>query len=267
MPSPTGTHDDGLHVDDARQQHVQRPGSRPRSTAAPAGVGTGGWPGTLGNGLNADALTFGTSITQVLGPGAVCDVGDLTLATDYTITAADNNKVVCRGTGKVQLSFQNATAKITIVSHGLIEISGQNANLSPADAGHGILAWTDQDSNTQEFSAKVAGSNFHIGPSIIFTPRSGQDVSGSTGSELCIQHIGQGQIKIQGSTNEFGPGACGPAEPEPAEITITKHDGAGQLLGGATFSITPDPLDADASLSVTDNVVAPTTTPPPARST
>ncbi len=253
-----GTHDEDCISAPGSNDYSPPPpnnGAPTEVDAAPAGVGAGGWPGTLAAGLNSNARQFGNDVTQVLGTGAVCNVGSLTTSSDYTINpVADNNKVICRGSGKVVLNTQNATMKVTIISHGLIEISGQGANLSPADAGHGILAWTDQDSNTEEFSFKISGSNFNIGPSIAFTPRSGQDVSGSNGSANCLQLIGQGQIKIQGSTNVFGNTSCGPVAPEPGEITITKRDGAGQALGGATFRITPDPLDADASLSVTDNV-------------
>ena len=219
------------------------PGSPSNISGQPSGVGADGWPGDLGTYLNADGLTFGNTITQVL-PGASCMPGtSLTNSGDLTLTAAHNGQVVCNGTGKVQLNASGANAanplviSVTIVSHGAIEISGQHVRLRPVS--HGVLAWTDQNSATNDVSIKLAGSNFDVvEKSIFFTPRSGQDISGSEGSELCIQHIGQGRIKVAGSKSEFGPGSCGP--PALPQVSVDKTPDSETVNAGqpATFAMT-----------------------------
>jgi uncharacterized repeat protein (TIGR01451 family) len=183
----------------------------------PPGLDAGGWPGNLSLFLNPPSggqthpQTFST-IGQVL-PGETCDVGSLSGTSDITLTQANSGQVVCNGTGKVQLAISGQNAanplvmSITIVSHGSIEISGQHVSLTPAT--HGVLAWTDQNSSTNDVSIKLAGSNFDVPErAILFTPRSGQDISGSEDSELCIQVIGQGRNKVAGSSSTFGPGLC-----------------------------------------------------------
>ena len=74
---------------------------------------------------------------------------------------------------------------------------------------------------------------------ILFTPRGGIDTSGSDDSELCIQLIGQGSIKVAGSNSTFGPGsdACVDAAPD---VVVQKTPDSGTVNAGdtATFSIT-----------------------------
>lgn len=195
----------------------------PADINGPYQIGPGGWPGNLGTFLNADNQTFGTDITQVLGPGAVCDVGDLTLTTDYVITPADTGKVICRGTGKVILSLSGVSSanplvmSITVVSHGPIEFGGQHLRLTPFK--NGILAWTDLPFSTTATSIKLNGSNLDIPEkALLFTPRSGQDVSGSDDSDMCIQLIGQGALKIAGSNSSYGP--FGPSCPLPLAVIL-----------------------------------------------
>ncbi|HMO59443.1 MAG TPA: hypothetical protein PKC19_18980, partial [Roseiflexaceae bacterium] len=72
------------------------------------------------------------------------------------------------------------------------------------------LAWTDQRFDDEATSIKIAGSNVNIvSRAILFTPRSGQDVSGSNSARLCIQMVGQGALKVAGSNATFGPLASG----------------------------------------------------------
>jgi uncharacterized repeat protein (TIGR01451 family) len=208
-----------------------------------------GWPGDLDSHLNSDGLTFGTDIEQILGPGAVCDVGSLTNSGDIVVDQDEDGKVVCNGTGKVDLNAQNQTMSVTIVSHGAIVISGQGANLSPAS--HEILAWTDQDSETAAESIVISGSNFTVpDKAILFAPRSGIDVGGSDDSSLCIQLIAQGKIKVQGSRSSFGPGAC--EEPPPlANPKCTDLEGDGQDWSELKVDPNADGNFTDGTLAVT----------------
>jgi hypothetical protein len=197
----------------------------PTSVHGPYQIGPKAWPGNLGDYLNLDGMTFGNVVTQVL-PGEACDRGTLTGSSDLTITAADAGRVVCNGTGKITIGVSNLGSaadpfEITMISHGLIEVSGSNHYLAPA--AHGVLAWTDQRFSTDATSFKLSGSNINV-PSraIAFTPRSGQDVSGSNNATLCLQLIGQGSIKIAGSNSTFGPYSPGCAVPEQHELTVSK---------------------------------------------
>jgi hypothetical protein len=182
------------------------------SIQGPYQFGPGGWPGNLGNYLDANGMTFGDDINQVL-PGVTCDRGSLTHPGVIEITAADNGKVVCNGGDPIKISVSGLGVpsnpfRITMVSHGLIEISGSNNYLAPAVSG--VLAWTDQRFSDEATSVKIAGSNVNIVErAILFSPRSGQDVSGSDSSLLCIQMIGQGALRAAGSNSIFGPFAPG----------------------------------------------------------
>ncbi len=184
----------------------------PAGIQGPYQIGPNGWPGNLGNYLDANGMTFGNDINQVL-PGVTCDRGSLTHSGVIEITAADNGKVVCNGDDPIKISDSGLGApgnpfRITMVSHGLIEISGSNHYLAPAV--YGVLAWTDQRFGDEATSVKIAGSNVNIVErAILFSTRSGQDVSGSNSSLLCIQMIGQGSLKAAGSNSILGPFAPG----------------------------------------------------------
>lgn len=182
--------------------------NNPNEVNGPYQIGVKGWPGNLGDFLDANGMTFGNNVTQVL-PGMRCDVGSLTASGVIEVTAADEGKVVCNGTDPIKISMSGLGTpakpfRITMISHGLIEISGSNHFLRPAV--HGILAWTDQRFSNEPASIKIAGSNVNVtSQAILFTPRSGQDVSGSNSAVLCIQMIGQGSLKVGGSNASFGP--------------------------------------------------------------
>ena len=186
---------------------------------------TNGWPGNLGTFLDSNNLTY-TNTTSTKAVGIDCDVGDLTLGSNYTIVpATDENKVICSGAGKITLDVSGVGTSadhftITMLSHGTIEVSSQNSFLEPK--AHGILAWTDEDSNTNDVSIKLAGSDTSIAKrAILFSPRSGQDYSGSDDATLCIQAIGQGINKVPGSTSTFGPFIAGCPLPS-ATLTVNK---------------------------------------------
>jgi hypothetical protein len=180
----------------------------PTLVRGPFQIGPKGWPGNLGTFLNANGRTFGNQVSQVL-PGYRCDVGSLTRSGTLEITAAHNGKVVCNGRDPIKISrsglgTSSRPFRITMVSHGLIEISGSNHFLAPA--AHGVLAWTDQRFSDEATSIKISGSNVNVvRRAILFTPRSGQDVSGSNSARLCIQMIGQGALKAAGGNTTFGP--------------------------------------------------------------
>ena len=137
----------------------------PTSPQGPYQIGSKGWPGNLGDFLNADGMTFGTDVTQVLGAGATCDRGSLSSnsSVNLTITSADNGRVICNGTGQISIGVSNLGSaanpfKITMISHGSISIGGSNHFLAPSDKGHGILAWTDQAFSTNATSVTLSGS-------------------------------------------------------------------------------------------------------------
>jgi hypothetical protein len=184
----------------------------PNDIYGPYQIGSKGWPGSLGNFLDANGMTFGNDIAQVL-PAVACQRGSLTHGGVIEITAADNGKVICNGEDPIKISDSglgtvNNRFRITMVSHGLIEISGSNHYLAPAV--YGVLAWTDQRFSDEATSIKISGSNVNVVKrAILFSPRSGQDVSGSNSALLCIQMIGQGAIKVAGSNSTFGPLAPG----------------------------------------------------------
>jgi hypothetical protein len=180
----------------------------PNDVQGPYQIGLKGWPGNLGNFLDTNGMTFGNDVTQVL-PGKVCDRGSLTGSGVIEITSADNGKVVCNGKDPIKISVSGLGTitvpfTITMISHGLIEIGGSNHYLAPAT--HGVLAWTDQRFSDEATSIKIGGSNVNVmSPAILFTPRSGQDISGSNSAILCIQMIGQGALKAAGSNSRLGP--------------------------------------------------------------
>jgi hypothetical protein len=186
----------------------------PGEVQGPYQIGPKGWPGNLGDFLDANGMTFGNEVTQVL-PGMACDRGSLTASGVIEITSADNGKIVCNGNDPIKISVSGlGTAaipfKITMISHGLIDISGSNHYLAPAAPG--VLAWTDQRFSDEATSIKISGSNVNVtSRAILFTPRSGQDVSGSDSAILCIQMVGQGALKAAGSSSTLGPLAsrCG----------------------------------------------------------
>jgi hypothetical protein len=216
------------------------------SIQGPYQLGAKGWPLSLGDYLDANGETFATDVTQVL-PGASCYPGtSLTGTTDVVIGPEHNNAVVCNGTGKINIGLSNlgsaiAPFRITMISHGSIDVGGSNNFLVPADSGHGVLAWTDQAYGSNATAIKIGGSSVNVPRrALLFSPRSGQDVSGSVNATLCIQMIGQGALKAGGSSAHFGPLApgCG----APAEIVTDVHAnlGTGQehtSLGGGLSAV------------------------------
>lgn len=192
----------------------------PGDVQGPYQIGAQDWPGNLGEFLDGNGMTFGNDVTQVL-PGVTCDVGSLTHSGDIEITAADEGKVICNGEDPILLSDSGfgtpqTPFRITMISHGLIDISGSDHYLAPAV--HGVLAWTDQRYEDEATSIKIAGDNVNVlSRAILFTPRSGQDVSGSNSDLLCIQMIGQGALKVAGSNSTLGPLApgCGGGTQQP----------------------------------------------------
>ncbi len=207
----SNTYDSGLPL------NITGNGS-PGDVHGPYQIGANGWPGNLGNFLDGNGMTFG-SVSQAL-PGVSCDVGSLTHSGEIEVTPADDGKVICNGDDPIVISDNgfgspSAPFRITMISHGLIEISGSDHYLAPAV--HGVLAWTDQRHDDEANSIKIAGDNVNVvSRAILFTPRSGQDVSGSNSTALCIQMIGQGTLKIAGSNHlaagPLAPG-CGAAPP------------------------------------------------------
>ena len=216
-----GTHPGTCDGDDGDPSNVFAGGGPTDiNTLAPGVDPTSGWPGTLGSlleqsGTNAflrfDAAVVG-SLCEV---GTLADTNDLTIDTSFTGPHFD--KVVCNGTGKTTLNISSVGTpavpfKVTMISRGLIDISGENVNIVPAANGHGFLAATDVASGNSSESPKddkgitLAGSNFDVPRNaIFFTPRTGQSVSGSNDSTLCIQLIGQGSIIVGGSSSGLGP--------------------------------------------------------------
>jgi hypothetical protein len=184
----------------------------PTSIQGPYQIGPKGWPGNLGTYLDVNGMTFGHDISQVL-PGVTCDRGSLTHSGVIEVTPADHGKVICNGGDPIKISDSGFGTpanpfRVTMVSHGLIEISGSDHYLAPAV--HGVLAWTDQRFSDEATSIKIAGSNVNvIERAILFSPRSGQDVSGSNNALLCIQMVGQGALKAAGSNSTLGPFAPG----------------------------------------------------------
>lgn len=184
------------------------PNGNPGDIHGPYQIGVNGWPGNLGHFLDGNAMTFGNDVSQVL-PGFSCDVGSLTHSGDIEVTPADNGKVICNGDDPIVLSSDGFGSplepfRITMISHGLIEISGNDHYLAPV--AHGVLGWTDQRHDDEATSIKISGDNVNvISRAILFTPRSGQDISGSNSAVLCIQMIGQGSLKVAGSSLFAGP--------------------------------------------------------------
>ena len=183
-------------------------------------------------------------------------MGDRDLVIDSSFIMINPNVVVCRNIGKITLNVQNVgTAanpfKITLLSHGLIDISGQNANLAPADGGHGVLAATDVDATVDQNGIKLQGSNLGIPRrSILFTPRTGQNISGSDASSLCLQLIGQ-EASVAGSNSAFGPFVAGCIAPAPTVVTEIHAN-----LGGNAHTNLGDDLSAvELGTEIHDKVV------------
>src|SRR5687767_10324013 len=181
----------------------------PAQVDGPYQIGLHGWPGNLGSFLNADGETFGNDVTQVL-PGATCGSGTSLTDTDpYEVQLSDEGKVICNGTGLITFAQQGMGSaadpfEITLISHGLISMDKSDLVLAPA--AHGVLAWTDLPFSVNPTAIKLAGQGINVlRRSILFTPRSGQDVSGSDQVTLCLQMIGQGALKAAGSQDHFGP--------------------------------------------------------------
>ena len=246
----------------------QADGGNTYSSGAPAGweidtIAYGvdpatGWPGNLGSFLNVDQMTFGNTVADVL-PGAICAPDtSLTNTTEIVVTeAVYDGLVVCNGTGITKISDSNQGSladpfEITIISHGPIDISGQNLYLAPAV--NGVLAWTDQRFSDSAVSIKGAGSDINVvSRAILFTPRSGQDVSGSNDATLCIQMIGQGSLKVAGSNSTFGPLGpnCVSEETGSLELAKSLSGGPGGYDGPFTIDYDCDGTEYDGSESVT----------------
>lgn len=209
--------EDSNVYDSGLPQNISGTGD-PGDVEGPYQIGPQGWPGNLGDFLDANGMTFGNSVSQVL-PGSSCDVGSLTHSGEIEITAAHEGMVVCNGDDPIKISTSGLGTpqkpfRVTMVSHGLIEISGSNHYLAPAT--HGVLAWTDQRFDDEATSIKIAGDNVNVlERAILFSPRSGQDVSSSNSDLLCIQMVGQGALKLAGSNVTIGPLAPGCAQPPP----------------------------------------------------
>jgi hypothetical protein len=214
----------------------------PADVNGPYQIGLHGWPGNLGTFLNADGETFpheNHSVTNLPDRRAAemdCDVGTLTGTGTVTVveTAAFEGMVVCSGTGPILLSGQGFGSaanpfEITMISHGAIDVSGSDHVLAPAE--HGVLAWTDavfagNPAPAVPLAVKLQGSNINVPQrSILFTPRSGQSISGSVNATVCVQMIGQGSLLANGSSTHFGPLApgCG----VPALVTTDIHAAIG----------------------------------------
>ena len=113
-----------------------------------------------------------------------------------------------------------------MLSHGAIEMSVSATCLAPASAGHGVLAWTDEPFGETASAIHFSGSDLTVPErSILFAPRSGIDVSGSNDDDVCIQAIGQGIVKVAGSTSRFGP--LGPGCGLPATVVTDIHANLG----------------------------------------
>src|SRR5919106_1125871 len=142
-----GTHAENCTNDPGDNTYPAGPPPSPQELdGPPEALGAHGWPGTLGNSLNADGLTFST-IEQVLGPGAVCNHGTSLSGGDFVITAAHDNSVICGGPNStITLGAQGLNIDITVVSHGKIDFNASDSTLR--SWSHGILAWTDAPSIT-----------------------------------------------------------------------------------------------------------------------
>src|SRR5688572_2393149 len=238
----------------------------PASVHGPYQIGTGAWPGNLGDHLNVDAQTF-TTIEQALDTDAVCDVGSLAGTTTITITetATYENRVVCNGTGNIEIGDSGfgtmaAPFRITMISHGLIKVSGSDQFLVPASQGHGVLAFTDMPYSANPTAIEIGGSSVNVpNRAILFSPRSGQQVSGSVNSTLCLQMIGQGSLKANGSSAHFGPLAPGCGVPAEVVTQVHANLGAGQEhfnLGGGLSAV-------EAGTEIHDRAVVTSHTTPP----
>ena len=168
------------------------------------------WPGNLHTTVTAasDYLEM-----DVLALEPFCDFGSLTSGQEeeWDLDGSSTEGTYCTDGGLIKLAVQDvgtlaAPRRFTfLANNGLVSISGQNAIIEPSALG--MLAMSDLSSDNDQFPIKIAGSNFRVQrQSIIFAPRSGVDVSGSDGSLLCLHAIGQ-EVKLQGSTTDFGPAA------------------------------------------------------------
>ena len=178
-------------------------------TTTPSGDDYQFWPGNLHTAVTAASkyLEMDTATLESL-----CDFGTLTgTKVNFDLEGTATDGTYCTNGGKITMSASDvgsvaASKRFTFLANdGLITISGSDAILEPFAAG--ILAMSDLDSGSDTFPIKISGSGFRVQrQAIVFAPRAGVDVSGSTGSLLCLQAIGQ-QVKLGGSTLDFGPSA------------------------------------------------------------
>ena len=159
-----------------------------------------GWPGNLGDFLNADGRpsgrprdTTGTPRAEISGRHGLNGHGDRTRE-----HATVNGKVVCNGTGPIVFSGQASGTSpnpfgITMVSHGAIDISGLGP---PPRACRARRVGLDRQAlGAHRLRSSSPGRTSTFRSARFFTPRSGQDVSGSVNATLCVQMIGQGMLR------------------------------------------------------------------------
>lgn len=108
----------------------------PSVVDGPYQIGPKGWPGNLGTFLDANGMTFGNDVTQVLS-GVACDVGSLTRSGTLEISAAHNGKVVCNGQDAIKISTSGlgtaaAPFRITMISR-----SDRDQRLEPLPGASG----------------------------------------------------------------------------------------------------------------------------------
>ena len=205
------------------------------------------WPGNLHTAVTAGSnyLEMNTAALE-----HTCDFGSLVKGPfEFDLTGDSSDGTYCTKGGLIKLSAQfvgtpDAPKRFTfLANNGLITISGQNAVIEPFALE--TLAMSDLDSGADQFPIKIAGSNFSVqSQSIVFAPRAGVDVSGSDDSLLCIHAIGQ-EVKIQGSTSDFGPQAPECANPG---IEVVK------LASVSSVSNAGDTITYDYTVANTGNV-------------
>ena len=199
---------------------------------------SGGWPGNLSQ------LVDGSNQMNVDLLKDFCTEGDLENGDDITVTG---DGVWCVGPGKkISLGDSGLTATVTLLANdGLIDVGGQNANLTPAIGN--ILVFSDSDDD--QFPIKMSGSDWTSPSGVLFSSRSGIDVSGSD-DIVCVQLIAQ-EVKVQGSNNVIGPLACG--APPPTTTTTT-------TLPPSTTTTTLPPTTTTLPPATTTTTLPPTTT-------
>jgi uncharacterized repeat protein (TIGR01451 family) len=245
---------------------------------SPTGVGACGWPGNLGTFLNADCETIafvdGGPGGKDQAFGLTCDIGDLNTSAHLVLDPDDaafdassgpgdpNGSVVCNGPGsttEVTESGSNASnmkdITVTIISRGLVQFPGQFLDIRPAHFP--LLVVSDKPASEEANPIKLNGSNTRIFErSILFTPRSGLDISGSNQLGLCVQLIGQGRIKgSAGSNQSFGSSGPQCAPEDNPDIEVEKTPDGGQISVGTPAAFTIEVTNngpgvaEDASLS------------------